>query len=124
VSFLLCRGSRIVCGESLHTTLLHGETYIIKSLAICSFAEFDDFPARHVNFNVVSIIHAQTPELQPNIGRSSRTLLVVTTSDLEEVTLEFVTERVAGNLITRKTPHQPPILISFTVRSSFVFSFA
>lgn len=33
---------------------------------------------------------------------NSRTLLVVTTGDLEDVTLEFVTERVAGNLKTSK----------------------
>lgn len=32
----------------------------------------------------------------------SRTLLVVTTSDLEDVTLEFITEGVAGNLNTSK----------------------
>ena len=32
----------------------------------------------------------------------SRTLLVVTTSDLKDVTLEFITEGVAGNLNTSK----------------------
>lgn len=47
-----------------------------------------------------------TPEVQV-VGKyrekkSSRTLLVVTTSDLEEVTLEFVTERVAGDLLNQK----------------------
>ena len=37
----------------------------------------------------------------PQGKQSSRTLLVVTTGDLEDVALEFVTEGVAGNLFQR-----------------------
>lgn len=70
VAMLVC----FVRIRSSHTTLLHGETYKRNHpLAHCILAH------------------------QPNI-KSCRTLLVVTTGNLEDVTLELITERVTDNL--------------------------
>jgi hypothetical protein len=54
-------------------------------------------------------------------------LLVVTTSDLEQVTLEFIAERVAGDLITKDAAISHsfsfivPNLLSFLI-FAFLFS--
>ena len=66
--------------------MLHGET--CRSI----FALADTFS------NIFSLpIESQKPDI-----KWKRTLLVVSTSDLEEVTLELITERIARNLFSPK----------------------
>lgn len=70
---------------SKRTTLLHGETCI--SNPVSHDVPFASGPT------IVSFIWEKG---------ESRTLLVVTTGDLEQVTLELIAEGVADNLIERK----------------------
>lgn len=46
----------------------------------------------------ITVTIPYSPRYDICISKSSRTLLVVTTGDLEDVTLELITEGVAGNL--------------------------
>jgi hypothetical protein len=70
---------------SERTTLLHGETCISNPVS-------QNVPL-HLIPSTVSFLWEKG---------GSRTLLVVTTGDLEQVTLELIAEGVAGNLIERK----------------------
>ena len=58
------------------------------------------------------------PTIKENLYRekknSSRTLLVVTTSDLEKVTLELITKGVAGNLYNKNIPRSVFLLPNFS----------
>lgn len=63
---------------------------------------------------VVDLVHlVHLPSAQKG---ERRTLLVVTTGDLEQVTLELIAEGVADNLIEREKPNQP-------IRSSQLYLF-
>jgi hypothetical protein len=74
-----------LCG-CVRTTLLHGETCKFKLSALLILV---------VRLNsIFSIIESTL-----GMGDCMRTLLVVTTGNLEHVTAELITESIAGNLI-------------------------
>lgn len=54
------------------------------------------------------MFHLYSPWMEHSEGGGSRTLLVVTTGDLEDVTLELVAEGLSGDLIVK---HQSAIAL-------------